>query len=241
MAACSVNGALFRTVEAGKNKKTQNSGVMLKVCMDNSEEETKIYGVLKEVLEFEYVDEKSVFVFRCDWFNLAGRKKGTKMKSDGYYRSVNTSVFWYKDDPYMLASQASTCIYLEDTKDGGPWKVVVPIELRGTYDVLEKNDDDEPRPNKVAYQESGNTTRRIIADVEQGNEVDDASVQVDDVEENVDVHDKDIGPDGEEGEEVPVYVVEELKRKEISVFELSDDEQVDEEILQPQDYDSDVE
>ena len=74
------------------------------------------------------------------------------MKSDGYYRSVNTSVFWYKDEPYMLASQANTCIYLEDTKHGDPWKVVVPIELRGTYDVLEKNDDDEPEPNKVAYQ-----------------------------------------------------------------------------------------
>ena len=97
----------------------------------------------------------------------------------------------------------------------------MPIELRGTYDVLEKNDDDEPGPNKVAYQESGNTTRRIIADVEQGNEVHDASVNVEDVEENVDVHNKDIDPDGEEGEEVPVYVVEELKRKE--------------------DYDSDVE
>ena len=119
--------------------------------------------------------------------------------------------------------------------------MVVPIELRGTYDVLAKNDDDEPRPNKEAYQESGNTTCRIVADVEQGNEVDDASVQVDDVEENVDVQDKDVGPDGEEGQEVPVYVIEELKRKQISVFELSDDEQVDEEILQPQDYDSDVE
>ena len=64
---------------------------------------------------------------------------------------------------------------------------------------------------------------------------------MDDVEENVDVHDKDIDPDGEEGEEVHVYVVDELKLKNISVFELSDDEQVDEEILQPQDYDSDVE
>ena len=61
MAACSVNGALFRTVEADKNKKTQNSGVMLKVCMDNSEE-AEIYGVLKEVFELGY-DGKSVFVF----------------------------------------------------------------------------------------------------------------------------------------------------------------------------------
>ena len=45
--------------------------------------------------------------------------------------------------------------------------------LRGTYDVLENNDDDEPRPNKLAYQELGNTTHCIAADVEQGNEVDD--------------------------------------------------------------------
>ena len=143
-----------------------NSGIMLKVCMDNSEE-TEIYGVLKEVFELRY-DGKSLLVFQSDWYDLSvSRKKGTKMKSDGYYQSVNTSVFWYKDDPYMLASQASTCIYLEDTKDGGPWKVVVPIELRVTYDILKRNHDHEPRPNKIAYQESGNTTRCIVANVEQ--------------------------------------------------------------------------
>ena len=65
MATCSVNGDLFCTVEADKNKKTQNSGVMLKVCMDNSEE-AKIYGVLKEVFELGMMENQ----FLC--FNVIG-------------------------------------------------------------------------------------------------------------------------------------------------------------------------
>ena len=72
MAVCSVNGALFRTIEADKNKKTQSSGVMLKVCMDKSEE-VEICGVLKEVFELRY-DGKSVFVFECDWYDLSGSR-----------------------------------------------------------------------------------------------------------------------------------------------------------------------
>ena len=87
----------------------------------------------------------------------------------------------------MLASQVNTCIYLEDTKYGDPWKVVVPIELRGTFNVLEK-DDGEDEPNKVAYQESTNSLEhRFAADVEEGKEVQDGSVNADEEMENVDV------------------------------------------------------
>ena len=87
----------------------------------------------------------------------------------------------------MLASQANTCIYLEDTKYGDPWKVVVPIELRVTFNVIEK-DDGEDEPNKVSYQESGNSLEhRVVADVEEGKEVQDGSVNADEEVENVDV------------------------------------------------------
>ena len=58
-----MNGSLFRTVEAEKNKKNQNFGIMMKLCMDNSEVETEIYGFLKEVLQLMYTADKLVFVF----------------------------------------------------------------------------------------------------------------------------------------------------------------------------------
>jgi hypothetical protein len=138
--ACTINSVRFRTMDSEKDRRTQNSGVMMKVGVENSEEERELYGVLKQVLEVNYGD-RSVFLFRCDRFDLDGlKKKSLKMKSDEFFRSVNTSAFWYQDAPFMLASQATTCIYLEDTKFGHPWKVVVPIGSRGTYDVPENFD-----------------------------------------------------------------------------------------------------
>lgn len=92
---------------------------MMNVCIDEVEEVTELYGVLMEFLQLDY-RIKSVFLFRCDWFDLAGAKKGMKMKSDGFLRGVNVSSFLYKEAPFMLASQANTCIYLVDTKYGDP-------------------------------------------------------------------------------------------------------------------------
>ena len=49
--ACTVNGVRFRTMDSEKDRRTQNSGVMMKVGVENSEEERELYGVLKQVLE----------------------------------------------------------------------------------------------------------------------------------------------------------------------------------------------
>ena len=94
--------------------------------------------MLKQVLEVTYKD-KYVFLFRCDWFEHDGpKKKSLKMKSDGFFGSMNTSAFWYMDAPFMLAPKPTTCIYLENTKFGHPWKVVVPIGSRGTHVIFQK-------------------------------------------------------------------------------------------------------
>ena len=87
---------------------------------------------MKEVLELTYMKNKygdrSVVLFHCDWFDLEGRL--TKMKDDGYFKSVNTSKLWYKNAPFILANQAKTCFYLDDTKLGAPWKVVQTFSHR---------------------------------------------------------------------------------------------------------------
>ena len=113
---CNVKGARFRTVTREKNLRTQNSGIMTKASFGD-EEESEFYGVLHEVLDLQYGsnkhDDRSVYMFRCDWFDLASRN--SKMKDDGYFKSVNTSTLWYKDSLFILASQAETCFYLDDT------------------------------------------------------------------------------------------------------------------------------
>jgi hypothetical protein len=87
---CIVNGIRFRTVNSEKDRSTRNSGIMMKVGIENSEQERELYGLLKQVLEVNY-GNRSVFLFRCDWFDLDGlKKKSLKLKSDGFYKSVNT-------------------------------------------------------------------------------------------------------------------------------------------------------
>jgi hypothetical protein len=98
--SCNIKGARFRMVAREKNLKTQNSGVMAKadIPIGNGDE---YYGVLQEVLELQYGRNKhvdrSVFLFRCDWYDL--QTKGSKMKDDGFFKSVNTSVLWFKSAP----------------------------------------------------------------------------------------------------------------------------------------------
>ena len=71
--ACNVNGARFRTIDRDKNLRTQNSGVM-NIASYGEGQEMEHYGVVKEVIELEYIKNKygdrSVVLFRCDWFSL---------------------------------------------------------------------------------------------------------------------------------------------------------------------------
>ena len=71
--ACNVKGARYRTVGWEKNLRTQNCGIMTKAVVGD-QQESEFYGVMQEVLELQYEKKKhgdiSVFLFRCDWFDL---------------------------------------------------------------------------------------------------------------------------------------------------------------------------
>jgi hypothetical protein len=161
---CNVNGARFRSFEREKNMRTQNSGIMTRASVSDGQDQ-EYYGVMKEVLELQYTRNKhgdrSVFLFRCDWFDL-GSRKTTEMKDDGYFKSINTSVLWYKNAPFILAHQAQTCFYLDDTKFGDPWKVVQTFRHRNVYDVPELDDEG----NAGAYQEDLGSEDPIVHQIE---------------------------------------------------------------------------
>jgi hypothetical protein len=38
------------------------------------------------------------------------------MKDDGYFKSINIQGRWYKEDPFIIATDASQVFLLEDTK-----------------------------------------------------------------------------------------------------------------------------
>ena len=80
------------------------------------------------------------------------------MRDDGYFKSVNTTALWYKNDPFILARQAKTC-----SKYGAPWKVVQTFSHRHVYDVPENDEGTEQgeETKKVAYQEDQCSSAQI--------------------------------------------------------------------------------
>ena len=70
----------------------------------------EFYGVLREVIQLMYnssvQSHTTLVVLHCDWYNLDGTMKSIGIDDDGHYRYINIQSFWYKDDPFILVTQA---------------------------------------------------------------------------------------------------------------------------------------
>ncbi|KAK4438800.1 hypothetical protein Salat_0214600 [Sesamum alatum] len=134
--ACIMNGLRFHTKQREKGKKTQNSGVVVKV-----EEESgfqNYYGVLTNIIQLDYLGNHQVVLFKCDWYG------GKLVQIDKYNcTSINVSKPWKTNEPYVLASQAQQVFYVDDIKLGNNWKVAIEFQARSSWNVLENKDDDE--------------------------------------------------------------------------------------------------
>jgi hypothetical protein len=62
------------------------------------------------------------------------------MKDDGYFKSISIQGRWYKNDPFIVATEASQVFFLEDTKLGPSWRVVQEFGHRHIFDVEESNE-----------------------------------------------------------------------------------------------------
>lgn len=141
--ACIVDGVRYHTIDREKNRKTQNSGVMVQGTHNG--EHIDFYGCLQDIIELQYNSSqdvrRTVVLFRCGWFDLDGKK--TRLKDDGYFKSINTASYWYKGDPFILAAQSTKVFYLQDTKFGGDWRVVQKFEHRHLWSVTEAETEKE--------------------------------------------------------------------------------------------------
>jgi hypothetical protein len=145
--SCIVNGVRWHTSDRDKNRKTQNSGVM--VQGSHNGKMIDFYGTLKEIIQLCYNGEdRSVVLFKCDWYKLDGKNSG--LQYDGFFKSINVGSVWCKDDSLILATQARKIFYLPDTKLGDKWQVVQTFDHRHLYNVSES---DSPQYNAPAYQE----------------------------------------------------------------------------------------
>ncbi|WMV09053.1 hypothetical protein MTR67_002438 [Solanum verrucosum] len=105
-----INGYTFHTEEWSKGKKTNNSGVWVK-----GEGDIDYYGVLQEIIEFEYVvgwPKKKLVIFRCKCYDpdtifrsgvgncgihrngnvVGGSVVGELQHSEGIYEEFDTTV-----------------------------------------------------------------------------------------------------------------------------------------------------
>ncbi|KAK9071785.1 hypothetical protein SSX86_008214 [Deinandra increscens subsp. villosa] len=137
-----INGFRFHTKDLEKNRKTQNSGVMLE-AMTNSFSSARdnnpivgdvtYYGILNEIIELEYDADKKVVLFHCDWISNGSRKK----EDDNGFTLLNFEGLKSHNEPFILASQAQQVFYVADLVDKG-WKVVIKTTPRDSYDMKEQ-------------------------------------------------------------------------------------------------------
>ncbi|XP_057986582.1 uncharacterized protein LOC131171140 [Hevea brasiliensis] len=102
---CIVNGVQFLTKECGI------------VVEENHNAETIDFdGELIDIIQIDYVNDKHIILFKCNWFDLGKRKTG--VKKEGNIVSVKITRRWYQNDPYILAQQAKQIFYIDDPKLG---------------------------------------------------------------------------------------------------------------------------
>lgn len=137
--SCNVNGFRFHTIDREKERKSQNSGIMVKGWL---KDQTMIYyGVLIDIIEVDYLfGNEQVLLFKCDWWDVEN-KSGIAVDKEWNLTSLNFSRRSYVEQPFILASQAEQVFYVKDLKLRGNWHIVQKVMPRASYDVAEKESD----------------------------------------------------------------------------------------------------
>nr|XP_048326795.1 uncharacterized protein LOC107433057 [Ziziphus jujuba var. spinosa] len=161
---CVVNGVRYRTKVRDDRRVTQNCGIW--VVGDHDGESCDFYGVIEDILVLDYRSKHSVVLFRCAWFDTNVKKK--KMITEFQITSINVTSYWYKNDPFVLASQAKQVFYVDDYKMGQHWKVVRKVHHRHLWDFPDRLDEGDDHGDSFevyeldAYQENDSMDIQIL-------------------------------------------------------------------------------
>ncbi|CAN6679978.1 unnamed protein product [Malus baccata var. baccata] len=136
-----VHGFRFRIKYVDDKHKNQNCGVFVPANVPGAIGQVNCYGRVVDMFEVKYCGPTE-----CEWVNSESPRG---MKTDQYgFTMVNFNQLGFKEDPFILASQALQAFYVEDTIEKD-WHVVVRTQPRDLFDVLEDSDaiDDYAIPN----------------------------------------------------------------------------------------------
>ncbi|WMV09010.1 hypothetical protein MTR67_002395 [Solanum verrucosum] len=106
----------------------------------NDSENLDYYGVLTDVIELQFVMDRRVVLFRCNWFDVFDEIKGIK-KDEYDFVSVNPARLLKTNEPFVLANQASQVFYANDNSNKG-WQVAMKTQSRDSFEIVEQIDDD---------------------------------------------------------------------------------------------------
>ncbi|KAF5450521.1 hypothetical protein F2P56_030861 [Juglans regia] len=168
-AGCIMNGIRFHTKERERHRRTQNSGVVVHGEQQGSH--VDFYGVLHDIIELRYMGWRKVYLFQCAWYDIGDPRRGIRVRDK--LTVVNTARQWYKDEPFVLASQASQVFYLNDPILGGSWQVVHKITSRNVYNIhasraVEDGMDDDETSDGDSDDEVDNNTNNYPPILESG-------------------------------------------------------------------------
>ncbi|KAK7308273.1 hypothetical protein VNO77_41875 [Canavalia gladiata] len=145
-----INGYTFYTKEQDSQSTMQNSGVTLvaqSLHVSSSKDQNPIYanmsyfGVIQQIWELDYTKFR-VPMFGCKWVD---NNNGVRIDESGFLQ-VDFNKEGYKNDPFILTSQAQQVFYVTDPIDK-KWSIVlVPNKIYENHDHYHKEIDIEDCP-----------------------------------------------------------------------------------------------
>ncbi|KAH0746208.1 hypothetical protein KY285_007865 [Solanum tuberosum] len=121
-------------MESELGLKTQNSGVVVK--SDEHTGNVDYFGRIRRILEIQYMNNKSVILFQCDWFEVPPQ---------GCSQSTG--------------SQAQSVYYVKHGQSE-KWHSVIRVRPRNLYDLPEQKDEMEPY-QLIELVEKGETNQEV--------------------------------------------------------------------------------
>lgn len=117
---------------------------------DYGQSESDYYGVLKEVIQLEYVGVplKYIVLFNCEWFDPT-INRGMRVHKQFGFVELRPTRRYNKYEPFILAQQAMQVYYAPypTSRDKADWMCVIRTKARSTIDAPTSKEDNG------AYQE----------------------------------------------------------------------------------------